>query len=293
MANIRLLRQDEINEAKKVFGNTIDYTVVYIQEHDGGAQTWNFQDRRLNWYYVIYWNSEIYKNGAISNNNYNPDYAKRTFIHEMTHVWQGQHGSYPREYMIKSGASQSGGVWKDAKDKGITGVMKDVWNKGPLKTWHDYRNRAYAFNMNDIGGYNFNEFNVEQQASIIESWYAPNAEINHLNDPIPGGNMSTSDIRYPFITCNILTGKPNAQYIPLQPAQPNNAPQLGKGADAKIKAIQDRLVALLYLDPKYANGYMNQQTRSAVRGFQSQNGLKVDGDIGGPNSETRKKLGVG
>jgi hypothetical protein len=286
MANIRLLRQDEIDEAKRVFQNSIEYQKVYIQEHDGGVMTWNFQDRRLNWYYVIYWDSDVYKNGAISRNNRQ---IKRTFIHEMTHVWQGQHGSYPREYMIKSSASQSNGVWKDATDKGFTGVMKDVWNNGPLKTWHDYRGRAYAFNMNDIGGYNFNEFNVEQQASIIESWYAPDPEINHLKVPIPGGNMSTSDIRYPFITCNILTGQPNAQYIPVKSTL---APQLPKGADATIKAIQDKLVSLGLLDPKFANGYTGRNTTDAVRAFQKSNGLKVDGDIGGRNSETRKKLGI-
>lgn len=81
-----------------------------------------------------------------------------------------------------------------------------------------------------------------------------------------------------------LNGQPN-------PAPPK-APQLGKGADAKIKAIQDILVQLRYLDPKYANGYMNKQTKDAVTGFQRNNGLKPDGDIGGPNSNTRKKLGV-
>lgn len=80
-----------------------------------------------------------------------------------------------------------------------------------------------------------------------------------------------------------LNGQPN-------PAQ--TLPQLGKGADIKIKAIQDVLVQLGYLDPKYANGYMNRQTKDAVIGFQRNNGLKPDGDIGGPNSNTRKKLGV-
>lgn len=144
------------------------------------------------------------------------DYTRRTFIHEMTHVWQGQHSTYPREYMLKSGASQSKGVWSDVWDKGLKDVVKDVWNRCPLTTWHDYRGRAYAFNMNEMGVNNFNDFNVEQQASIIESWYAPNAELNHLKVSIPGGNMSTSDIRYPFITCNISAGLPNAQYIPIQ-----------------------------------------------------------------------------
>lgn len=286
MANIRSLRQDEIDEAKKVFKNSIEYQKVFIQEYGEGAMTYAYTDNSFNWYYVIFWSSDVYNNGAVFNAP-----VKRTFIHEMTHVWQGQHSTYPREYMIKSGASQTKGVWNEIWDRGVKDVVKDVWKRGPLTTWHDYRGRAYAFNMNDIGGYNFNEFNIEQQASIVESWYASDEKVNHLGDKIPGGNMSTADVRYPFITCNILAGQPNAQYIPLQAAA-NNAPQLARGADPKIKQIQDILVQLRYLDPKYADGFMGKNTRDAVRGFQRNNGLKVDGDIGGPNSETRKRLGV-
>jgi Putative peptidoglycan binding domain len=282
MANIRNLRQDEIDEARKVFKSSIDYQKVFIQEYGDGAMTYAYTDNSFNWYYIIFWSNNVYNNGAIGAGE------ARTFIHEMTHVWQGQHSTYPREYMIKSGASQSNGVWKDAKNKGFKDVLKDVWNNGPLTTWHDYRGRAYAFNMNEMGVNNFNDFNVEQQASIVESWYAPNAKLNHLKVSIPGGNMSTTDIRYPFITCNILAGKPNAQYIPVKSAPS----QLGKGADVTIKAIQDKLVSLGLLDPKFANGYTGRHTTDAIRAYQKNNGLKVDGNFGGPNSETRKRLGI-
>lgn len=286
MANLRALRQDEINEARKVFKNTIEYGKVFIQQHDGGAMTWAFNKGVWDWYYVIFWNVAVYNNSAVSSGE------ARTFIHEMTHVWQGQHGTYPREYMIKSGVSQTGGVFRDAWDKGANELIKRMWNQGPLTAWHSYRNRAYAFSMSNIGVNNFNDFNVEQQASIVESWYASDANKNHLEETIPGGNMSTSDSRYPYITCNILAGSPNARYIPLQNVAQPNTPQLNRGADAKIKAIQDILVQLRYLDPKFADGFMGQHTRDAVKGFQRNNGLEPDGDIGGPNSETRKKLGV-
>lgn len=193
--------------------------------------------------------------------------------------------------MLKSGLSQGKGVWDDAWDSGIKDVWKRVWQDGPGSAWDHYRSRAYVFSMNQMGVNNFTDFNVEQQASIVESWYAPDAEPNHLKEIIPGGNMSTSDVRYPYITCNILANAPNARYIAIQPSG-NNSPQLGKGADAKIKSIQDILVALRYLDPKFADGFMGENTRKAVRGYQANNGLKVDGDIGGPNSATRIKLGV-
>ena len=218
-------------------------------------------------------------------------YTKRTFIHELTHVWQGQHGNFPREYMVKSGAAQTGGVFKDAWENGGEELVKRVREKGFTDAWDSYRNRAYAFSMNHIGVNNFNDFNVEQQASIVESWYAPDAETNHLKESIPGGNMSTTDARYPYITCNILASSVNAQYVPLKNSG-TSTPQLARGADAKIKAIQDILVALRFLDPKFADGFMGKNTRDAVRGFQGHNGLFVDGDIGGPNSATRIKLGV-
>lgn len=281
--NIRQLTQAEISEARKVFKDTIKYQVVFICP-SGDAMTWAYHDKSIGWYNVIWWSPDVYINGALSNNA-----TKRTFIHEMTHVWQCQHGTYPREYMVSSFASQTGGGIRDIWDKGAKELMKRIWEKNPINAWHSYRNRAYAFSMNDMGGYNFNDFNVEQQASIIESWYASDEKDNHLGEKIPGGNMSATDVRYPFITCNILASSPNAQYVPLRTA--GNV-QLAKGADAKIKAIQDILVALRYLDPKFADGFMGENTRRAVRGFQANNGLKVDGDIGGPNSETRKRLGV-
>jgi len=285
MANIRKLHQDEIDEAKKVFKNTINYQIVFIQEHDGGAMTYTYSDGSMNWYCIIFGDGNVYSRSAILAGE------ARTFIHEMTHVWQGQYGVYPREYMIKSGAAQTKGVFEDAWEKGGKELAKRVWKEGPIDAWHSYRNRAYAFSMDQIGVNNFNDFNVEQQASIVESWYASGGKEDHFKVIIPGGNMSSSDARYPYITCNILASSPNARYIPLK-TPGNNSPQLGKGADAKIKAIQDILVSLRYLDPKYADGFMGKNTRDAVRGFQRNNGLKVDGDIGGPNSETRKRLGV-
>lgn len=283
---LRKLWQGEISEARKVFGNSMEYQRVFIGPSDSGTMTFAYYNLRFGWLYVIWSDSAVYNKNALMSKG-----ATRTFIHEMTHVWQGQHGTYPREYMLKSGVAQGKGVFDDAWDDGIQEVIKRVWQDGPGGAWDHYRSRAYVFSMNQMGVNNFNDFNVEQQASIIESWYAPDAEPNHLKEIIPGGNMSTSDVRYPYITCNILANAPNAQYIAIQPSV-NNSPQLGKGADATIKAIQDKLVALGYLDPKYADGYAGKHTIDAVRGFQRNNGLKPDGDIGGRNSETRKKLGI-
>ena len=283
MISRRSLKQDEINEAKLVFGNTIDYKKVYIANLTDGAMTILYQDKQWNYFYVIFWSKDVYNNSAVIQKR------SETLIHELTHVWQGHHGKFPEEYMIKSGASQTGGVFEDAWDKGLKETVKRIWNNGPLKTWNDYRSRAYVFSMVEIGVKNWNEFNVEQQASIVESWYAPIGKANYLNEPIPDGNRSINDVRYPYIQRNILAKSVNAKYVPLTPPKPQ---QLGKGADSTIKAIEDLLVRLRFLNPKYADGYVDKHTRDAVRGFQRANGLKVDGDIGGANSETRKKMGI-
>lgn len=48
MANIRKLRQNEIDEAKKVFKNSIDYQKVFIQEYGDGAMTYAYTDNSFN-----------------------------------------------------------------------------------------------------------------------------------------------------------------------------------------------------------------------------------------------------
>ena len=272
--NIRKLRHDETEEARKVFQNSINYGDVHIAAYtkgvifQGGAMTWVYFDKPSSkWIYIIWWTPKVYTEGAIAENQH------RTLIHELVHVWQGQHGTYPTDYWYGS-----------MKNQGWEG-FKDIIEKGEYTGWDTHRERTYAFSMNEIGVNNWNDFNYEQQASIIDSWYAQGNWTNHFVDPIYGGNMSTLDPRYPFITLNIRPGSVNARFIPLKP--------LGQGADKTIKAIQDKLVELGYLDPKHADGYMGKHTRNAVRGFQSRNGLYVDGDIGGPNSQTRRKLGVG
>jgi hypothetical protein len=272
--NIRNLRFDEVEEARRIFQNSIDFQKVYIAPYTddgmifrGGAMTWVYNDSlSKSWYYIIWWTPKIYTEGAIRENEH------RTLIHELVHVWQGQYGTYPTQYWY--GAAKSQG-WEG---------LKDITKKRGFTNWNEHRGRAYAYSMNDFGIKNWDDFNYEQQASIVEDWYASGTWTNHFGDPVYGGNMSKSDPRYPFIKLNILPGSINAKYVRQKP--------LGKGADPIIKAIQDRLVELIYLNPKHADGYLGKNTRDAIRGFQKNNGLKVDGDIGGPNSETRKKLGI-
>ncbi|MGI9036761.1 MAG: peptidoglycan-binding domain-containing protein [Pyrinomonadaceae bacterium] len=271
MGNYRYLYEVEKNEARKVFADSLDYRNITINDLGGGQvvtiagrKTDNWND----WAYSICWSPAVVNGGVIPTNN------NRTFIHEMTHVWQGQHGAYPTNYMFQSLFSQ------------LVSGIGDIIKKREWRTWGEHRGATYIFAMSDIGK-NWNEFNVEQQANIIESWHiAENDRRGKIDygEGVYGGGASQYDARFSYIRDVIRAGNRNAIYQPIRLAQ---------GADVEIKRMQDKLAALGCLAASNADGIIsrgNSPTKQAVRAFQMRNGLKPDGDLGGVNSETRKKL---
>lgn len=214
--------------------------------------------------YVIYWGDpNVYANGADHG-----DQTRATFIHELTHVWQGHHGYSPKGFMVESILAQGGG--------GVADIVK----QRRYSDWNIHRSKAYIYSMKDIGK-PWISFNVEQQGNIVQDWFRRDDYQNADGEIIKGGAMSPDDPRYPYIVYNIRAGKSLEDYIPI--GQP--------GYSAKIALYQEKLFALGYLtDRKYVDGFMNDATRVAVRAFQTRNGLPPDGDIGGPNSRTRAKL---
>ena len=86
-------------------------------------------------------------------------YWRKTLIHELTHVWQSRNSAWPAAYIFKSiGCQISRGA--------------DAYNYKPGLAWGDY--------------------NVEEQASIVEDWFAR-------------GQQLTGSL-YPYIRDNILKG---------------------------------------------------------------------------------------
>jgi hypothetical protein len=82
-----------------------------------------------------------------------------TFIHELVHVWQGQHGVFAGGYMLESLVSQALGVSYHAKP-----------------------------------GKSFIEYTVEQQAEFVEKWYERGMPLTgplwpYIRDNIRRGNM--------------------------------------------------------------------------------------------------------
>ena len=271
MGSYRYLYQEEKNEARKVFADSVDFSNVTINDL-GGEQVVTIAGRKIDnlndWAYSICWNSYVVKNGVIATR------TNRTLIHETTHVWQGQHGAYPTNYMFQSLFSQ------------LAAGIGDIIEKREWRSWGEHRGATYIFAMSDIGK-NWNEFNVEQQANIVESWYIAENDRRtqiYYGEGVYGGGASQYDPRFPYIRDVIRAGNRKAVYQPIV---------LPHGADAEIKWLQDKLVALGYLAGSNADGIIsrgNSPTKQAVRAFQSRNGLKPDGDLGGVNSSTRKKL---
>ncbi|MBC7796088.1 MAG: peptidoglycan-binding protein [Pyrinomonadaceae bacterium] len=274
LSYLRDIRQDEIDEARKVFTNTIDYRFVLMLDggRDAGAMALCMRDDNdRKFYYYIVCNSDIFKQGFVATAN------QRTLIHELTHVWQGQHGVAPGRYMLDSAIAQL-----------IEGVIEFFRRGGNVSGWGECRSAAYRFNAADIGK-DWNMFNVEQQASIVESWYIAErdrrADLRYggYGENVYGGGASIYDFRYPYISDNIH-GNNSYQYKPVS---------LASGGNPAIKQEQDKLVAMCYLEARYADGVVGKgksRTREAVAAFQGNNGLKPDGDMGTANSNTRKLL---
>lgn len=277
MVRSRALTAAETELARGVYGATIPIDRVFITDLDlGGAVTLAGMDldtRKFD--YTINWVEAF---GGIV------DFASRrsTFIHELCHVWQGENGVWPTFYMGQS-------VWAQ-----LTSGIRDIWEKREWRGWGEHRSTAYSFPASAIGR-DWSTFNVEQQASLVESWYIPERErvvqigggrvrTHDFGPGVHGGGGSAHDARFPYIRDVIRARNRTATY---------RAPALPAGADAQLKAMQDRLVALGYLDATQADGFVGRSqsaTLDAVGAFQRRNGLNVDRNPGGANSETRRKL---
>lgn len=273
------LYPDEISLAKTVFGETLPYNKIYIGRFDFGAAmtiaTSPFHDRAE---YVILWANAYNKNIAKESED-----TKATFIHELTHVWQSLYGGHALAYFAEAGWVQlRDGVkdmFKDGVEKGLERT-KEVVKRG-MQQWGQHRSMTYIFKMTEVGKA-LKEFNVEQQACIVETWFM-NGHFTFIDgSQVPGGNRSPKDTRYSYIKNNILAKNASAGYI---------SAQVLPGFSAEIAEYQAILFRLGYLtDNKYIDGYWGEITSDAVREFQRKNGLVPDGELRGGQSKTKDKL---
>lgn len=271
------LWQNEIELAKTVFGDTLPYGRISIGNVALGttAVTVATSPIRSSATYILLW-TDVYGSNATDVR------FRDTFIHELTHVWQAEHGSFAMAYMAESVWAQlkegTKDIFKDGFQEGLRRIKEMI--KGGFKDWDHYRDKAYHYTVADIGK-PFSDFNVEQQAGLVETWFSISGH-DYGGNHVPGGKRSPKDIRYPYIKDNILAKNPAAPYAAIQNP---------RGYSPEIADIQATLFALGYIkEAKHVDGFMGDTTRNAVRAFQKRNKLAVDGDIGGPNSFTRRKL---
>ena len=131
----RPLTGREKDEARRVFGDSLSFDRVVISNRLGlGRRAWvNAGLQTFTIHLGPYGFAEPLRTGAAP-----------TFIHELVHVWQGQHGRTRYDFMLGSIACQC----------------------RAFLTCLDVR-AAYRY---DAGGL-WRDYNVEQQASIVEHWY--------------------------------------------------------------------------------------------------------------------------
>jgi hypothetical protein len=171
----RLLRESEVEFARRVFEDKLPYGRVYLsdnflpfnKETPGRrgtpvtvASASSFLFSRALRSYTIFFGPDPFKQGADI-----PDHG-HTFIHELTHVWQGFHGVLGWEYMAQSLLSQG----------------YAILTKGD-------RDEAYKYEP----GAPWGSYNVEQQAYLVEHWYM--------------GGMSPGDVLFPYIANHIRAGR--------------------------------------------------------------------------------------
>ena len=266
----RSLTSAELALARSVYGGSLPYPDIFITDLAIGNTAVTLAGLgipRGRFVYQICWPA-----GFVSTNDTADKPA--TLIHELCHAWQGHHGVWPTLYMGQSIIDQ------------LTEGVRDIIRRCEYRRWDVHRSGAYTLNYSQFGR-PWSSFGVEQQASIVESWYVAqrvSRRFFNFGPGVYGGGMSEHDIRFPYIRDVIRAGNRNAGYRRLQ---------LPPGGDPAIKALQDRLVELGYLEGRHADGLVGRSrsaTLDAVAVFQRVHGLRVDRDLGGPNSETRRLL---
>lgn len=247
----RSLSYNEILWAKNVFDNSLPYNNIYIADgylpgNNGTAVTCMAQ--RLDAAnqavadYSIYFGINVYRNGAD-----NVAYSLDTFIHELTHVWQGHNeGVVAFNYMVRSLASQAQAI-----------------------ATHLDRNKAYEYDSNNY--LKWSDYSVEQQGNIVADWFSQDSRKPNR------GNGSTTDPRFVYIDKVIRAGNPYAPDTPTT-YQSQNTNQTPAGFSPTVLAHQRLLIKKGYKIKD--DGVFGTRTDKAIRDFQRRNGLKVTGVVG-------------
>lgn len=150
------LRGLSINERNtafhQVFGKTLPYDKIMLSGGLGaGNRPFTIPDIGMPGRYIIHIGTDKHWSSRKPSDYY------KTLIHELTHVWQGYNSWFAWGYTLDS-------AWSQVHKQGNAYLYSKQW-----LDWDDY--------------------NVEQQAQIVEDWYA--------------AGCSTTDPRWKYIRDNI------------------------------------------------------------------------------------------
>lgn len=177
----RALTNGEIKMCQQIFKNSIDYSKVLLHRGILGFES----------EFGITPNGEIFF--PVSEYDAIQDFSnikisgesKCFFIHEMTHVWQYQMGIVSWYHGIKHACKldySSEEYSNDLKTKKLKGYVTDILGKDK--------------------GKRFNEFNMEQQAELIEMWF----DAGWLKNTNPNRNHHIQSIKLSKDVGKILRG---------------------------------------------------------------------------------------
>lgn len=203
----RGLLPNELAEAQKVFGSSIDLSRVKIATASVPADVLNWinGDRPFTTMYII----NFGRNAVI-------DMA--TLIHELTHVWQGaQVGPL---YMTRALEAQ------------ISAGVSELFHHG-----HYDDGAAYAVTDEELANYNgdFSKFNPEEQASIVEHYW-----IQKFSGK-PSATLPTIAQLEPYAK-QVFKGKVNIRVLPVN-VKPLTVNPVRKSVARKAPARKTRLAA--------------------------------------------------
>lgn len=161
----RSLTDREQAEARRVFQASLMCSRVEISDGLGaGDRPWTSCGL---WIYTIHLGPRGFADALVDDN------MRRTFIHELTHVWQGQNSTFGFGFMF-------GSVCAQGKSLVVTTLTSP---SGPSTA------AAYDY----VAGKDWGDYNCEQQAGIVEDWYSR--------------GLSSSDTLYPYIRECVWRGK--------------------------------------------------------------------------------------
>jgi hypothetical protein len=138
----RKLSAEERALAEAVFETFLPYGNILVGDRTGiGGAPWT---EHLDGIFILHMGDVGYLDCTSSQSATGVGTICDTFIHELTHVWQGHHAWASGMYQLQSVVAQA---------------------KAILRTGS--RNNAYVYAL----GAEWDSYNVEQQAAIVEDWF--------------------------------------------------------------------------------------------------------------------------